>query len=516
MFAPPVSKAQTKKAASSRDETPVVADGEAPSIVQEVLDSPGQPLTAANRTAMESRFGVDFSHVRVHSDARAARSAAMVHAAAYTVGSDIVLPAHATSDSAKSVRLLAHELAHVVQGGSRSQGQTNPIRIEPSTSGREVAARQAAHDALSRQTPTLARIGAAAPVLFRQEIGAPELEEVPADQSTGVNLPTASKQGTDPRNTGDYIDKKVTAVGYGIYVGGFLVFCEGMPHPFLVPESEVDFGGATYESVGSQIFQDRQTAIQALPYGPYQANQALPYAYFRAPQSSIVAPTMLSTATTPRIVGLARGAMLKLKQEVQHDLTVLALQLAGGLLLSAVMSGLTSLAEAKLSGTKAKVDAEARAQGRLAGEEPAPGRTGEAAEPAQPGTARPVATSSRPQANVQQLRGMIANSGEYFTFRTPRPDVASNQPIKFTGENTPATAAEHARVDSPPPQGVYLTKGLKGLPYGNYAVAIKGANYHIRSTPDPLEFVLDGEIPANEGVWYTADDYALATKKTAP
>jgi hypothetical protein len=43
-------------------------------IVHEVLSSPGQPLDTATRAFMEPRFGHDFSRVRVHSDAHAAKS----------------------------------------------------------------------------------------------------------------------------------------------------------------------------------------------------------------------------------------------------------------------------------------------------------------------------------------------------------------------------------------------------------------------------------------------------------
>ena len=42
---------------------------------REVLRSPGQPLDAATRGLMESRFGHDFSSVRIHSDAKAAEAA---------------------------------------------------------------------------------------------------------------------------------------------------------------------------------------------------------------------------------------------------------------------------------------------------------------------------------------------------------------------------------------------------------------------------------------------------------
>src|SRR5713226_466146 len=57
-----------------------------PSIVHDVLRSPGQPLDRETRAFMEPRFGQDFSAVRVHTDANAVESAHAVNALAYTVG----------------------------------------------------------------------------------------------------------------------------------------------------------------------------------------------------------------------------------------------------------------------------------------------------------------------------------------------------------------------------------------------------------------------------------------------
>jgi hypothetical protein len=87
-----------------------------PTIVHEVLRSPGQPLDPATRSYVEPRFGHDFSHVRVHTDARAVESARAVNALAYTVGHDIVFAAgQYAPGTALGRRLLTHELTHVVQ-----------------------------------------------------------------------------------------------------------------------------------------------------------------------------------------------------------------------------------------------------------------------------------------------------------------------------------------------------------------------------------------------------------------
>ena len=90
-----------------------------PSIVHEVLASPGLPLDFSTRHFMESSLGHDFSRVRVHTDARSRDSARAVAAAAYTVGNDIVFaPGQYQPESSSGRKLLAHELAHVMQNAS--------------------------------------------------------------------------------------------------------------------------------------------------------------------------------------------------------------------------------------------------------------------------------------------------------------------------------------------------------------------------------------------------------------
>jgi hypothetical protein len=95
--------------------------------------SGGSPLPAATRAFMESRFGANFSQVRVHTDGRAAESANSIGAKAFTYGRDVVFGAgEYAPESGEGKKLLAHELTHVVQqcadvgAGSRlSAGASN-------------------------------------------------------------------------------------------------------------------------------------------------------------------------------------------------------------------------------------------------------------------------------------------------------------------------------------------------------------------------------------------------------
>ena len=90
--------------------------GEVPASMHEVLGAPGHPLDAAARTFFEPRFEHNFADVTIHDDAPAARSARDVGALAYSVGRHVVVDAASYHPaSLAGQRLLAHELAHVVQ-----------------------------------------------------------------------------------------------------------------------------------------------------------------------------------------------------------------------------------------------------------------------------------------------------------------------------------------------------------------------------------------------------------------
>jgi hypothetical protein len=72
---------------------------------------------------MEPRFNHDFSGVRVHTDNRAAQSARAVNALAFTVGPNIVFSTEQYNPkTSHGQRLVAHELAHVVQQGAAAGG----------------------------------------------------------------------------------------------------------------------------------------------------------------------------------------------------------------------------------------------------------------------------------------------------------------------------------------------------------------------------------------------------------
>lgn len=91
----------------------LVAQREAEDPVHSVINSGGgSGLDSKTRESMESRFGHDFSGVKVHQGPQAADAAKSVQAQAFTVGDNIVL---GDGKSQSDERTMAHELTHVVQ-----------------------------------------------------------------------------------------------------------------------------------------------------------------------------------------------------------------------------------------------------------------------------------------------------------------------------------------------------------------------------------------------------------------
>jgi hypothetical protein len=89
----------------------------------DALHGGGHPLPESERAFFEPRFGRDFGQVRLHTDSRAAESARTVNARAFTVGRNVVLGAgEYAPGNTEGRRLLAHELAHVIQ--QRAIGRT--------------------------------------------------------------------------------------------------------------------------------------------------------------------------------------------------------------------------------------------------------------------------------------------------------------------------------------------------------------------------------------------------------
>jgi hypothetical protein len=99
------------------------------------LQGRGSVLPDTVRSFMEPRFNADFSAVRIHTDGHAQALARSVSAKAFTVGRDVVFGAGEFAPATEGgLRLIAHELTHVIQQGERT---TAPATLARDTQRRD-------------------------------------------------------------------------------------------------------------------------------------------------------------------------------------------------------------------------------------------------------------------------------------------------------------------------------------------------------------------------------------------
>jgi hypothetical protein len=163
-----------------------------PPIVREALRSSGQPLDLATRTLLESRFGHDFSRVRVYTDAKAAESARAVNALAYTVGRDIVFGSGQYRPSTPwGQRLLAHEATHVLQQRDINSGSalSSSLQMDSAEDASEKEAEAVANRFASAEGLVVSGIGQREGHISRQLDEEESQRREPARNLPGDPLP---------------------------------------------------------------------------------------------------------------------------------------------------------------------------------------------------------------------------------------------------------------------------------------------------------------------------------------
>ena len=163
----------------------------APEIVQDVLNSPGQPLDNSTLDFFEPRFRRDLSGIRIHQGHREAEAARAVNAKAYTVGEHIVLGDSASHPGSQvGRRLLAHELTHTVQQSASGSQARSPTKSIGKTAGAQNLQRQTG-GGLKLATPDANAFAAADPeaaALLRAVIVSAGRSGIP----TGKSLPAGT------------------------------------------------------------------------------------------------------------------------------------------------------------------------------------------------------------------------------------------------------------------------------------------------------------------------------------
>ena len=167
----------------------------------------------------------------------------------------------------------------------------------------------------------------------RQEVY--ELEGGTGDDAPGVS--------PNPRLSSRYIDNRVTAVYYGIWIGAatpgvgpgaFLLDIEGFGYPVLVPWRYTTLSTAAASPSEDTVFATRDAALSAILAKGQQLESA--YAYYDV-VAGMIAPTTFSLSSAPRTMNAARDAFSRYTDEVTYELTVLAISLATLGILNAFM-----------------------------------------------------------------------------------------------------------------------------------------------------------------------------------
>lgn len=197
------SQLQRKAAATTPDTVPHDVDV--------TLRAPGEPLDADAREYMENRFGHDFSQVRVHTDSRAADSARAVDALAYTVGRDVAFaPGQYAPKTSAGRRLLAHELAHVLQQSAGITARQSRLEIGAPNDAAESEADRIAERVTGAAAPTGRLEVAQAPARVRRAPAAQAQTETEACEPAIQNDLKALHQPAL-----DHLDRAVTSLQPG-------------------------------------------------------------------------------------------------------------------------------------------------------------------------------------------------------------------------------------------------------------------------------------------------------------
>src|SRR6185295_8434198 len=96
----------------------------------------GRTLDTDTKDFMESRFGADFSGIKIHTGNEAAQMSRDIQAKAFTTGHDIYFnEGQYQPHSSEGKNLLAHELTHTLQQSGIIQRQISPVDVSPQMVG---------------------------------------------------------------------------------------------------------------------------------------------------------------------------------------------------------------------------------------------------------------------------------------------------------------------------------------------------------------------------------------------
>ncbi len=181
----------------------------------------GQALPAERRYFYESRFGHDFSSVRIHAGPLSARASRTLKAQAFTRGQDVYFGAgYYQPETSRGRWLIAHELAHTVQqrgGDSRGHAGTIQRQTEAEAGVAGTAASRAAQRA-EFAAATSSPLGVVGPLF--QEAVAGFFERLAKEGI--VKLVKIGKNAADAMNSPEYALAFLKGFLKGFFIDGLL------------------------------------------------------------------------------------------------------------------------------------------------------------------------------------------------------------------------------------------------------------------------------------------------------
>jgi hypothetical protein len=292
--------------------------------------SRGSPLPGGVRSQFERGFDHDFSQVRVHTDGEADTSARALDARAFTMGQNLSFRrGEYALDTVAGRRLLAHELAHVVQQGRRSS--LVPGVSEPGDAA-EVEADRAAESVVTEGRS--GRIGALPAMVSREPAGerSPptyiEFEIEPGGPPGQITL-----RSIGPTDNAKWVERSMIAAGYTIWLRGYMLYIEGMTiggAGIIVPESDVDFTIERTTPINQRIYDSRTEARTAVAAAAKPADASHPIAYYWGAGGLVVVPTVICPGSAPKTAATMLQARMDYAYFVQRALGGLAVSMVIG------------------------------------------------------------------------------------------------------------------------------------------------------------------------------------------
>ena len=157
--------------------------------------------------------------------------------------------------------------------------------------------------------------------------------------------PDGTPVHTPPNDRADYIDIRMEAIGYNIYLGGCQVYVSGMVSPIFVSNDFLKLDVDKAAAVDGSVHDTLERATDAIKRAPAMGAGVTPFAFYRGAGGAVIAPTIFSPATTPRIIATYYEARRLYSEYVVNTLTGTAIGIAGGIVTRMIIGRLYRAAQ---------------------------------------------------------------------------------------------------------------------------------------------------------------------------